>query len=111
MRTVHRYRQRKLRNIVTIGLVFVAMTLSIGYASKRAGAFTCEPVEHTVQYGDTLWRIAETYCDGSIQHATDKLVNAYGTLIQSGDRIFLPTNQDCEIIVIQKGQVYVYENC
>lgn len=109
MNTVHQYRLRNLRfTLLLIGLV-IAVTLSIGYGGKQAEAFTCDPTEHIVQYGDTLWAIAEKYCDGNIQHATDKLVRVYGTNIQLGERIYLPINQNCDLVVTNKGQVY--ENC
>lgn len=109
MRTVHRYRSRNLRNTLALVALFTALVFAFAYGSKRGEAFACEPTEHTVQYGDTLWRIAETYCDGNIQVVSDKLVEAYGTNIQLGNRIFLPTNQDCDLTVTDEGQVY--ENC
>lgn len=109
MRSVYRYRSRNLRNTLALGGLVIALVLAFAYGSKRGEAFACEPIEHTVQYGDTLWSIAETYCDGNLQVATDKLVDAYGTNIQLGNRIFLPTNQECELVVTQEGQVY--ENC
>lgn len=108
--SVYRYRTRNIRNTLALGALTVALIIAFAYGSKRGEAFTCDPtVEHTVQYGDTLWSIAETYCDGNLQVATDKLVGAYGTTIQLGDRIYLPTNQDCDLVVTQEGQVY--ENC
>jgi hypothetical protein len=110
MRNIHRYRSRDIRNTIALVILFVAIMFAFAYGSKRGEAFTCDPtVVHTVQYGDTLWRIAETNCDGNIQNATDKLVATYGNTIQLGDRIYLPTNQDCNLTTTQEGQIH--ENC
>lgn len=109
MNQLYRYRSRNIRSTLILVALVVAVTVAFAYGSKRSESFACLPTEHTVQYGDTLWGIAETYCDGNIQVASDKLVTAYGTTIQLGERIFLPSNQDCELIVTQEG--HVYENC
>lgn len=53
----------------------VALTTAVIVGQKTADNFTCETTPHQVFSGDTLWRIAETKCDGNIQHATDKLVS------------------------------------
>lgn len=102
--SVHRYRSRPLRAVGWV-LAVVAGAVFIGAASHNAGKFTCEPNPHSVQYGDTLWAIAEAKCDGNIQAVTDNLVDTYGTNIQLGDTIWLPTNQDC-LLENRDGQIY-----
>lgn len=98
-----------LKNTLALLGMGVALTTAVIVGQKTADNFTCETTPHQVFSGDTLWRIAETKCDGNIQHATDKLVSAYGTTIQIGWTIYLPENENCEIVVTNAGQVY--ENC
>lgn len=102
--SAHRYRSRPLR-AVGWALALVAGVALIGFASHNASRFTCEPDPHSVQYGDTLWAIAEAKCKGNIQSVTDNLVDTYGTNIQLGDIIWLPTNQDC-LLENRGGEVY-----
>jgi len=94
--------------LLLVGIV-VGLVVAVIVGEETSNNFTCENTPHRVFSGDTLWRIAETKCDGNIQHATDKLVNAYGTTIQVGWTIYLPENENCEIVVTNAGQVY--ENC
>lgn len=85
--------------------VVAGLTVVIGLASDNASRFTCESDPHTVTNGDTLWAVAEAKCEGNIQAVTDNLVDAYGTVIQSGDQIWLPTNEDC-LLENRGGQIY-----
>ena len=100
---MNKYRYRTLRSVVRWTLAVAIGATLIGFASYNAGRFTCEPDPHTVQYGDTLWAIAEAKCDGNIQAVTDNLVDTYGTNIQLGDAIWLPTSQDCLLEVRDLG--------
>ena len=102
---MNKYRYRTMRSIVGWTLAIVAGATLIGFASQNAGRFVCEPDPHAVQYGDTLWAIAEAKCDGNIQAVTDNLVDVYGTNIQLGDTIWLPTNQNC-LLENRGGEVY-----
>jgi hypothetical protein len=83
------------------------VALAIG--GRNAERFTCDTTPHKVFAYDTLWSIAEKKCDGNIQVVTDKLVAVYGTVIQSGDNIYLPTNQDCSLKIANNGNIY--EEC
>ena len=80
----------------------------IGFASDNASRFTCQPDPHSVQYGDTLWAIAEAKCKGNIQAVTDNLVDTYGTNIQLGDTIWLPTDENC---LLEKRGGEIYDRC
>jgi len=102
---MNRLRYRYLRRAVRWSLVVAIGALFIGFAAKNADRFTCEPDPHTVEYGDTLWAIAEAKCDGNIQSVTQNLVDTYGTNIQLGDTIWLPTNQNC-LLENRGGEVY-----
>lgn len=102
---VNRYRYRTLRSIAGWTLVIAIGAILIGFASKNADRFTCEPDPHTVEYGDTLWAIAVVKCDGNIQSVTQNLVDTYGANIQLGDTIWLPINQDC-LLENRDGQIW-----
>lgn len=68
-------------------------------------SFVCDTTPVVASEGDTLWAIAEAKCKGNIQSVTDNLVDTYGTNIQLGDIIWLPTNQDC-LLENRGGEVY-----
>lgn len=105
MRT-SKYRARHIRSAVRWLAVVAGMTALIGFASNNAGKFTCEADPHTVQYGDTLWAIADSKCEGNIQAVTDNLVDTYGTNIQVGWQVWLPTSDDCLLEMRGDGQVW-----
>lgn len=103
--STNHYRSRPLRAVVGWALAVVAGMALIGFASDNASRFTCQPDPHSVQYGDTLWAIAEAKCEGNIQAVTDNLVDTYGTNIQLGDTIWLPTDEDC-LLENRGGEIY-----
>jgi len=78
------------------------------FMAGRAQAFTCDAEPHTVEYGDTLWAIAEAKCDGNLQVVTDNLVEVYGSTIQVGWKIWLPTNQNC---LLEERGGDIYDEC
>ena len=104
---VHRYRTRTIRAVAWVGAAIALFGL-IALASDRHANFTCDPEPHSVQYGDTLWAIAEAKCEGNIQYVTDNLVDVYGTNIQLGQSIWLPTSDEC--LLEQRGGE-VYDEC
>lgn len=106
--SVHNYRARRVRHALVWVAVAVGAVGVIGLASANADRFTCDPEPHTVQYGDTLWAIAEAKCDGNIQAVTDNLVDTYGTNIQVGWQVWLPTSNDCRL-ELRDGEVW--ESC
>jgi hypothetical protein len=105
---IHNYRTRQVRHALAWVAACVGLVGVIGLASANADRFTCDPEPHTVQYGDTLWAIAQAKCDGNIQAVTDNLVNTYGTTIQAGWQIWLPTSNDCRL-ELRNGEVW--ESC
>lgn len=60
-------------------------------SAERMDSYVCNTRQHTVSYGETLWEIAESNCSGSIRSAVDDLVEIYGSDIQNGQVIDLPT--------------------
>lgn len=104
-RQAQRYRSRNIRNtLLLIALVVGAMVAFI-VGEETSNNFTCDPTVHHVDYGDTLWAIAESKCEGDIQRVTDELVRVYGTNIQLAQNIYLPQNENCELRLTDGGQV------
>lgn len=101
---VHRYRARSIRTIAWVGAA-IAVFGFIAISAEKNENFACDAEPHSVQYGDTLWAIAESKCEGNIQHVTDNLVSVYGTNIQLGQSIWLPTTDEC-LLEQRDGQVY-----
>lgn len=52
--------------------------------------FDCHETVVTVQAGDTVWDIADTYCDGHTGFASSAIVDKYGATIHPGQTIVLP---------------------
>ena len=85
------------RRVTTGFFVYLAVLVSAfvlllfrDYA-KRMDSYVCDTKQHTVSYGESLWEIAESNCSGSIRSAVDDLVEIYGSDIQNGQVIDLPT--------------------
>jgi len=99
------------RNILKATAISVLSVLSVALVIARVQEmdnFTCDGAPHRVNYGDTLWAIAEMKCDGNIQVAVDNLVEVYGTTIQPNQDIWLPTSQDC---LLENRDGDVYDSC
>lgn len=58
---------------------------------ERMDSYVCNTKQHTVTYGESLWEIAQSNCSGNIRSAVDDLVDTYGSTIQNGQVIDLPT--------------------
>jgi len=73
-------------------LVGVASVSAFGALLVWAGQprFSCEAEPVKVEYGDTLWAIAERNCEGEISFVVDFLVDQYGATIHSGQLVWLP---------------------
>ena len=61
--------------------------------AQRMDSYVCDTRQHTVSYGETLWEIAESNCSGNIESAVHDLVKTYGSTIQNGQVIDLPTKE------------------
>ena len=44
-------------------------------------SYSCEPATHIVRSGETLWGIAEQYCDGTIGDIVYKLSETHGSTV------------------------------
>ena len=96
------------KKIIKVTVVLVGVVVAIALMYARVGAmdsFTCDGAPHQVNYGDTLWKIAEAKCDGNIQVVVDNLVDTYGTIIQPNQDIWLPLGDEC-LLENRDGQVY-----
>lgn len=73
----------------------VLLTFFVGFLFNdyvhRMDSYVCNTKQHTVSYGETLWEIAQSNCSGNIESAVDDLVKTYGSTIQNGQVIDLPT--------------------
>ena len=73
--------------LLAIALIFGAAIL---WGALAVGnGFTCDTGDVVVQYGDSLWSIAEAHCEGNIRSAVDGMANDPSTL-QPGDLVTLP---------------------
>lgn len=81
-------RRNQMKRVI-IAIAAAAAGVALGWWID-AGRMHCENKSVIVAEGDTLWRIAETYCKGDVQKATDKLVAQYGTDIRPSQEITLP---------------------
>ena len=59
--------------------------------AERMDSYVCNTKQHTVTYGESLWEIAQSNCSGNIESAVNDLVETYGSTIQNGQVIDLPT--------------------
>jgi hypothetical protein len=72
--------------------------------SRQANEFFCNGSPVQVKDGDTLYWIAREQCDGNIMNVVDKLVAVYGTNLNVGDTIYLPTHPKCKFRLTDGGQ-------
>lgn len=85
------------RRVTTGFFVYLAVIVSAfvvvlfrDYA-QRMDSYVCNTKQHTVTYGESLWEIAQSNCSGNIESAVNDLVETYGSTIQNGQVIDLPT--------------------
>lgn len=94
-----------LKNTLLIATAVVGVTIAFAVGEETSNNFHCELTPHTVQQGDTLWAIAENKCEGDIRRVTDILVTVYGADIRIGNNIYLPENENCELMLTDDGEV------
>jgi hypothetical protein len=77
------------------GYLAVLITMFVYFliqeSAERMDAYVCNTKQHTVSYGESLWEIAQSNCSGNIESAVNDLVETYGSTIQNGQVIDLPT--------------------
>lgn len=80
---------------VFYGYLMVLVTAFVVYLfqdfAHRMDSYVCNTRQYTVSYGETLWEIAQSNCSGNIESAVNDLVETYGSTIQNGQVIILPT--------------------
>ena len=88
----------KINNRITwafYGYLAVLVTLFVYFlfqmSAERMDSYVCNAKQHTVSYGESLWEIAQSNCSGNIESAVNDLVETYGSTIQNGQVIDLPT--------------------
>ena len=88
----------KINNRITwafYGYLAVLVTAFVYFllqeSAERMDSYVCNTKQHTVSYGESLWEIAMSNCSGNIESAVNDLVETYGSTIQNGQVIDLPT--------------------
>ena len=106
----HTYRTAK--TVLITATLTIASVLAFGYLDRqntRDSEFFCDGTPVIVKNGDTLYWIARTKCEGNTMEVVDRLVKLYGTDLNDGDTIYLPTHNTCELRKTDGGQVM--EDC
>ena len=96
-------------------VIFAVFCLFAYKAQNRfLSSYTCDTTPLIVQgqtdgSHQTLYALANNYCRGNISEAVNDLVDTYGVDIQVGQRILLPTNNNCNLRLTDGGDVF--EDC
>jgi hypothetical protein len=98
---------------ITLALLFIFTFTSVDSFLRdqrlRDNQYFCNGAPITVKDGDTLFWITRKNCDGNFMNALDEVVSFYGSDLQVGDVIYLPTHFPCELRFTDGGQVM--EDC
>ena len=79
MRSPTYYRYRSAVRIVFWGSLAVGFGWLATTSISHWDNYTCIEADIIAQRSDSLWSIAETYCDGNIQSAVSDLISAHGS--------------------------------
>jgi hypothetical protein len=103
---------RTAKTVLITATVTIASVLAFSLMKeqqRQSNEFFCNGASVTIKEGDTLYWIARTNCDGNTMNVVDQLVSVYGTTLNVGDTIYLPTHPNCELRLTDGGQVM--EDC
>jgi hypothetical protein len=101
--------------LASIALAIVALFLFVTVASHLSAQrlsdnqYFCNGAPINIKEGDTLYWIVRNNCDGNFVNALDEVVSFYGTTLQVGNTIYLPTHFPCKLRFTDGGQVI--EDC
>ena len=79
MRSPTYYRYRSAVRIVFWGSLAVGFVWLATTPISHWDNYTCIEADVIVQPSDTLWSIAEAYCDGNIETAVSDLISTHGS--------------------------------
>jgi len=102
----------KVRTVISLALSAFAVLFAVWVwqdFSHRMTEFNCSSKPVIVNQYDTIWAIVTRNCSGNISVAVDTAVETYGTNIQVGQQIHLPSNENCTLRITDGGQVF--EEC
>lgn len=94
---MNKYRRRR----ITVGTAtIIALSFSIplagaviGWVTTDRTHFTCDSPTVPVEKGDTVWSIARTNCHGDTQAVISRLVDFYGTQLDTWQVLTMPHNR------------------
>lgn len=80
---------------IAIALTIGAIVLGVwafGIANARQAQFTCSTEAVVAQPFDTIWQIADDYCEGNLQNAVHHMIqlNDGSSILQIGQTVHIP---------------------
>lgn len=109
----HNSRESALRRgalfFTAVGMSVFALGYIVGHSNAKDAEFYCPEAPIIVNDGDTVYDLARSLCTGNFISVVDEVVNTYGSNIRVGQKIFLPTHNNCALRITNDGQVY--EDC
>ena len=72
---------------------FPLVSSAVGWVTADRTHFTCDSPTVQVEKGDTVWSIARTNCHGDTQAVISRLVDFYGTRLDTWQVLTMPHNR------------------
>lgn len=90
------YRRRIVIGTATFTALMFSFPLvssAVGWATADRTHFTCDTPTVPVESGDTVWSIARNNCHGDTQAVIARLVDFYGTQLDTWQVLTMPHNR------------------
>jgi hypothetical protein len=94
---IDKYKRRRF-DFGTTSLIVLLFSLPlavgvVGWITADRTHFTCDTPTVNVEKGDTVWSIARTNCHGDTQAVISRLVDFYGTNLDTWQVMTMPHNR------------------
>ena len=94
---IDKYKRRRFA-FGTTSLIVLLFSLPlagavVGWITADRTHFTCDTPTVNVEKGDTVWSIARTNCHGDTQAVISRLVDFYGTNLDTWQVLTMPHNR------------------